>query len=54
VERGDVILEINGVGIGNFAQYSAALEKLKPGSVALMLVYKKDGNRFLALKIPGV
>ena len=53
IERGDILLELNGRKIKSNADYERIVAELVPDTAVLVLVHKKDGRRFLALKIPG-
>lgn len=52
VQRGDVILMINGVQIENSAQFKRLAAELPRGKSVPMLVQRRDGPTFLALKLP--
>lgn len=52
VQRGDVILMINGVQIENSAQFKRLVAELPRGRSVPMLVQRRDGPTFLALKLP--
>jgi serine protease Do len=49
---GDVILEIDGMPIKDVDDLQKALEKEKPGGVALAKIKRGDGTRFAAIPIP--
>ncbi len=52
VQRGDVILMINGVQIENSAQFKRLVAELPRGKSVPMLVQQRNGPTFLALKLP--
>lgn len=51
LQRGDVILEINGKTIEGLKNYNQQIEKMTPGKPALMLVRREKNTIFLTLKI---
>lgn len=52
VRRGDIILMINGVQIENSAQFKRLMAELPHGKSVPMLVQRRNGPTFLALKLP--
>ena len=52
VEKGDVITMINGVTVKNSEHFKALVESLPVGKSVAMLVQRRDGPVFLAMKLP--
>lgn len=51
LQRGDVILEFSGTKITSIEDLEGAIKALKKNKPVLLLVQKKEGTRFLTLKI---
>jgi serine protease Do len=52
VRRGDVILRLNNVGIESAAQFKKLVKELPAGKSVPLLVQRRNGPLFLALKVP--
>jgi len=52
IHTGDVILMLDGRKVGDAKQFSAQLEKLPRGHSVAVLVQRRDGPIFLALRLP--
>jgi serine protease Do len=50
--RGDVIEEFNRRPVKNVAAYERAVKNLKDNEVVLILVRRKEGTRFITLRVP--
>ncbi len=51
VSRGDVIEEIDRKPVSDFAAYTELVSSLKEGKAVLVLIRRKEGTRFLTLKL---
>jgi len=52
VRRGDIILRLNNVGIESTAQFKKLVKELPTGKPVPLLVQRRNGPLFLALRIP--
>ncbi len=50
IQEGDFITEVNRQGVRSVAQFSAALEKIKPGQTVLLRIIRKARAFFIVLK----
>jgi serine protease Do len=52
LKRGDVILKINNRSIKDLDDYREVISGIKPGDTLLLLIERREGTLFVALKIP--
>lgn len=52
VRPGDLVMKINNVAITGVKQFREVIQQLEPGSVVPLLVQRRGGPLFLALRIP--
>ncbi len=52
LQRGDILLQLDGHDIDGLADFEKAAAKLQPGAYARVLVRRQRGTMFLAVKIP--
>ena len=52
ITRGDVILMVDGVKVKNLDHFQQMVKQLKVGRSVALLVHKREGPSFIALKIP--
>jgi serine protease Do len=52
IRRGDIIVKLNNVYVENASHFKRLVEDLKPGRSVPVLVQRRDGPLFLALKVP--
>ena len=52
IEKGDVITMLDGVTVDNAAQFKTLVDALEPGKSVAILVQRRSGPAFLAIKIP--
>ncbi len=53
IRRGDVLLKVNGSDVDNVAQLRKLVEGLPPGKSVPVLVQRRSGPVFLALRVPA-
>jgi serine protease Do len=52
LERGDIILSVNGKGVASMAELNRALEGAGRGATVALLVQREGTRQFLALRLP--